>query len=275
MKRALLILVAALLLLLVILVANRGDDLQLLPPPPPSAEPLSWIEPVAAIPEIEEELPPPPLLPPPAEVAEVPAPELAEQPTQVRLRDIATGSPLPGIELVGTAEDGQEARHVTNAVGEFLVEGKLPVGFHAEGLKIVSIEEDDREPCVVIWAYRLMDLEIQVVGTSPVMTLDCQEVKLLLLAVEGADRSSALSTVHDASWVRVHRLDRVVLPAPDSSGIARVRVPRLPGYRVCASAPGWTSAVAEMPCSMAAGDRVLLQLEKPSLKVTGDRKSVV
>ena len=120
-----------------------------------------------------------------------------------------------------------------------------------------------------LWGYRLMQLEIQVAGRSPVKTLEFEKVTLLLLAGEQTGRSSPCSRVKDGGWLNSHSMDRILLPCPDSTGTAQARVPMLPGYRVCASAPGWNSAVERMPFGPEAGARLRLELEKASISVRG------
>jgi len=206
-------------------------------------------------------------------LAETPKVQMpTEKATRVRMCDIGSGTAVSGVELVGVAPDGQESSHVTDSDGEFLVEGQMPSKFRSEEWKIVTVEAASEEQSVVLWAYRLMQLEIQVVGRSPVRDLEFDNVTLLLLAVEQTGGSSACSPVLNTTWINSHRLDRIVLPHPDSNGTAKVRVPMLPGYRVCASAPGWRSAIENMPCGLHTGGRILLELKKPSFSVTGTLK---
>lgn len=266
MKRStkLLTLCASVILAAVLFLTMRPPTPEMIPVPPP--------------PEPRPSAPPPPITEAaPTAVAAIPAPsprietppEAGVRAFRIKVCDVGTGEGIPGIELQASQPDNESRIYITNAAGEFQIEGRMPAGFSSSEVKVVTMERGSGEQEFVLWVHRLMQLDIQVVGTSRVKTLDFDKVSLLLLAGEQKDGRSSLSRVKRTTWINSHRLERMELPAPDASGKLRAMVPMLPGYRVSASAPGWQSAVEEIPYRKSPSSRVRLELTKESFTLSG------
>ena len=217
---------------------------------------------------LEDEDPSP--MAPPTEAPEEPSDPPAAALIAVTVRDIADGTPVPALLF---CINGREEPVLTDEQGVLRLGLRDFATLRPEGdeWKILRASGSEGPPeHETLWLHRYLRVLGTVRVESEVVELDPTRVSISVVAVGEEDDCDVVARERlDPSWyVRysMYRITNAATVADDGS--FEVTIPRIPGFTICASMPGWTPDQAPVaihgdPCV------VRLVLTRKSLRLTG------
>jgi hypothetical protein len=264
--------IAALLVLAVpaLWLLCRGNAPEQPAPQQPDIVPPREAPAPAPLAEIPEAFPPP--APPTVDASEPVAPTAKPESTEILVRDLADGSPVPAMQLRLTLRDdgtrSTQATAVSNDLGVAVIPASgvrsiapmLPE-WHAPDYADGEVPESGE-----LWIFQTMIAHVTVRAEEAVRELDPGAVRLSLF-VKGTDESP-----WSRSWLDRHRMRQFRIDGSlDATGRKEVELPRIPGIQIQASARGWRPAGEEVsvPNSAEAPVYVNLELEAESIPIRG------
>ena len=247
---------------LVLVLLHQGAGGGRAAPPPPTGE-------GPAVLPLQDPAPDPPAEPAPGEIPAEPPVVLQVLPPPVRVevtvRDLLTAMPVAN----STIRFG-DADLVTDAGGRIavLVEEvetiALPEG--SEWRRAGFAAGDARALVRTLWVYRTMRIEGRVVAHSGLIELEPGSVNVV--AVHEQAGTGAHGEELGQAFIRQIGLEQIRHRGPiGQTGEFSFQLPRLPGYVLCALAPGWQPARAQLTTEE--HQLVDLGLEKESLSIRG------
>jgi RNA polymerase sigma factor (sigma-70 family) len=240
------------------------------PPPMPEKRVAALEE--AREPEVAESSPVPTEVPeepaeapglPEAPIAEpAPPPPIAE-PIRLRVKNLTTGEAVTGLEV----RSGDRSL-TTDSEGIILVpprEVRSLAPVPGEAWRLARAVRQPRESEEhVLWAYRTMKVRGRVTSVSGITGPDVDRVELVA-QTDRPRRAGAGSMYALLRRNRLHRIDLSDALTPDGGFL--VEVPRVAGYRLIASVPGWQPASAVL--TTAESQFVFLRLTGRKFAVRG------
>jgi hypothetical protein len=222
-------------------------------------------EPVRVVPEPPAAAPGPAPQPPPDEI-----PSIGE--FTIAVRDLADGSPVPGVSFrlcVHHTESGEEVISATADAEGFLSipgDGVQTIRCVTQGWFTPFYKEGALKKEREVWLYRIMPVRVTVRASEGTRKFDPETVRLDVLH-QGIEVSPWTRFWFDQHDLGIARLSN----GPGPHGVVTIKVPRMRGQVIRASSPGWQPAGESIPVPEAEGgiSVVDLELKAASIPIRG------